>query len=180
MITISAISLSSPLARKIEAQAEAMKAQAEAIKRERERVLPVEAMKAHLKTAWLAEQIKLIDAYKEAEPYPGCKIKRIIAATAAEHGMTLADVMSRSRKQSIVDARAACVIAVMTARPNFSLSETGRYFGLDHTTILYIVQRHVVRTQKPFGNPPWTPERARASLAAKNPAYRFISMEWVR
>ena len=67
-------------------------------------------------------------------------IRQIQSVVAARHGVTVADIMSRCRRQNIVRPRqiAAYLARAMTGS---GLPEIGRRLGgFDHTTILYSVR----------------------------------------
>lgn len=65
----------------------------------------------------------------------------LINATGAPFDATFADVMGRSRRTPIRQARWASLVAVAEARPLWSIVRLSTYFGLDHTTVLYAFKR---------------------------------------
>lgn len=66
-----------------------------------------------------------------------------IAQIAAEYGLTLAQIMGRSRRRKVVAARHHAIRHVHSKKhPHWSYPELGRFFGeRDHTTIMYAVGR---------------------------------------
>lgn len=65
----------------------------------------------------------------------------IVESVAARHGLTVGDIMGRSRRQKIVTARHEAIAEVVEARPHWSYPTVGQLFGLDHTSILHALQK---------------------------------------
>lgn len=64
----------------------------------------------------------------------------IVCLVAADHGLTSADLYGRSRTRRVVAARQAAMLAVRR-QTDMSLSEIGRLFDRDHTTVLHGIRR---------------------------------------
>ena len=60
----------------------------------------------------------------------------VVARVADVYGVTLTEVMGRSRRRPIVSARHAAMRAV-SAEFGDSSAEIGRLFNRDHTTVLH-------------------------------------------
>jgi hypothetical protein len=70
-----------------------------------------------------------------------------IAEIAAQHGLTLADITGSCRRVKFVKARHEAIIAIAVEFEKFSLPRIGQLFGdRDHTTILYVICKHVIDT----------------------------------
>jgi hypothetical protein len=64
--------------------------------------------------------------------------KFLIAAFAAENGVTFNDLTGRSREQRISHLRQDCWAEIKRLRPDISLPSLGKLFdGRDHTTVLH-------------------------------------------
>lgn len=72
-------------------------------------------------------------------PTPRQRMRMIVAKIAAEHGLTVDHIMSRSRFGQVVEARHAAICAIVRLCPQRSYPEVGRFFGLDHTSIMHAV-----------------------------------------
>jgi len=70
-------------------------------------------------------------------------VNRIIKdiATAAGTGVTIADVMGKSRYQEIVAVRHQAMAEVYAAFPWMSYPQMGRLFGRDHSTCMSALRR---------------------------------------
>ncbi len=80
--------------------------------------------------------------------------RSIIARVAEEHGLTLEDILSVTRKRKIMLARREAIYRVWIEKSPIGLAEIGRRFGLDHTTVLHALRVSGVtdtrqRTAKP-------------------------------
>lgn len=87
----------------------------------------------------------------EPEEKPRRKLsvqKQIISDCADEFGVTVADILSPSRKKNFVIARRK-IAWTLYKRGTFSLNQIGRLMNRDHTTIL-----HSIRAYKNAQNPP--------------------------
>jgi chromosomal replication initiation ATPase DnaA len=65
----------------------------------------------------------------------------IVAGIAADNGVTVADIMSRSRKRHLAWPRQEAMAAIRDVFPDDSLPQIGRLFGRDHTTVLHAVRQ---------------------------------------
>lgn len=68
-------------------------------------------------------------------------IEEIAREAAEDLGVAFEAIMGRSRVLHIARARATVMSAVYVQRPDLSLHQIGRFFGRDHTTVLYAVQQ---------------------------------------
>lgn len=71
---------------------------------------------------------------------PPLKMRQIVAAVARMHEVTLMDILSTKRQRKIVNARHLAIFACsqLTAK---NYSEIGRFFGRDHTTVMYVLSK---------------------------------------
>ncbi len=78
-------------------------------------------------------------------------VDRILAATAKKYGVTVDDLKSKKKTDSIANARHSAVY-IIRKLTNLSLKETGKIFGRDHTTALASEQKIMlnIRTVKNF------------------------------
>ena len=67
----------------------------------------------------------------------GDKVRSFISEAARAHGVTVADVLGRGRIPPISAARHDAIRATKEAFPHLSLSQIGRLFNRNHTTINY-------------------------------------------
>jgi chromosomal replication initiation ATPase DnaA len=65
---------------------------------------------------------------------PRTEAQQIIHDVAASHGLTAADILGKSRRRKVIEARFDAVAAVKTARPMMTLNQLGRLFKRDHTS----------------------------------------------
>lgn len=69
------------------------------------------------------------------------RVRAIIRSAALEHGVTPADILGDSRSRKITRARweamEACRELVMPGGDNPSFPQIGRWFGRDHSTVMY-------------------------------------------
>ena len=72
---------------------------------------------------------------------PRTEAQQIIADIAHKHGLTYADIVGKSRRRRIIEARFDAVAAVKTARPMMSLNQLGRLFRRDHTSALAALRK---------------------------------------
>lgn len=68
-------------------------------------------------------------------------VREIIISVAAKHGVTYDDIVSRTRKVHVVKARQEAMKMANSLRPDMSMTELGRQFKRDHTTILHALGR---------------------------------------
>lgn len=68
-------------------------------------------------------------------------VRQIIISVAAKHGVTYDDIVGRSRRVGIVAARKEAMKMANSLRPEMSMSELGRQFKRDHTTLLSALGR---------------------------------------
>lgn len=68
-------------------------------------------------------------------------VREIIISVAAKHGVTYDDIIGRSRLRHVVKARHEAMKMAHNLRPEMSMSELGRQFKRDHTTLLSALGR---------------------------------------
>lgn len=120
--------------RKKLAEAEALRAaEAEKKARKAEMAAEAEAIFERLR----AEANEVFQRSLRARP----NVDTIIARIAAEHGVPVGEIMSSRRSAKVVACRAAAMVAVARARPDYSYPRLGELFGRDHTTIMHAVQK---------------------------------------
>ena len=78
-------------------------------------------------------------------------VDRILTATAKKYGVTVEDLKSKKKTDSIANARHAAVY-IIRKLTSLSLKETGKIFGRDHTTALASEQKIMlnIRTIKNY------------------------------
>lgn len=69
---------------------------------------------------------------------PNWRVDEIVRRTAISYGLSVEDLLGRSRSKMIVRARKEAMKAVYEL--GFSYPEVGRFFGRDHTTVMYLVK----------------------------------------
>lgn len=83
------------------------------------------------------------------QPTLGDKVREMVAVAAREHGVTVSDVMGSGRIPPISAARHDAIRATKAAFPHLSLSQIGRLFNRNHTTINYALNGKPGRPHKP-------------------------------
>lgn len=73
-------------------------------------------------------------------PTPRQRMRAIVAQVAAEHGLTIDHVMSKSRHGQIVEARRESICAIVRLYPEMSYPQVGKFFGIDHTSAMFHVR----------------------------------------
>lgn len=66
---------------------------------------------------------------------------RIIKDVGAEAGLTLAEILSPTRRAKVVRVRDAAIRAVHAARPNLSYKQIADLFRRDHSSIMVALNR---------------------------------------
>ena len=74
------------------------------------------------------------------------RLRTLLRNTAEKHGITVADMVSKSQTRPLVMARAefchtAYSILDSNGRPRYSSVLLGQWINRDHTTVLYLVRR---------------------------------------
>ncbi|TPM89846.1 helix-turn-helix domain-containing protein [Mesorhizobium sp. B2-1-3A] len=72
---------------------------------------------------------------------PRTENQRIIADVARQHGFTYVDILGKSRRRKVVQARFDAIAAVKAARPMISLQQLGHLFHKDHTSIYHALKQ---------------------------------------
>lgn len=81
---------------------------------------------------------------------PNYPVEVIVARVAVELGVTAEDVFSRAKSKTIARARAAAMREAR-AKYGFSYPELGRFFGRDHTSVMYALKGKKSRARKAGG-----------------------------
>ncbi|MGB3389470.1 MAG: hypothetical protein WBA88_15965 [Pseudaminobacter sp.] len=91
----------------------------------------------------------------------------IVVETAIGHGASPLAVAGRARDQKSVRARNAAIYQVKATKPNLSSPQIARWFGRNHTGILFALASHQEQTGAPMLTGYRTNrERRRAATAA--------------
>ena len=78
------------------------------------------------------------------QPAPVKRMADIAAEVAQANGLTLAELKSRNRAQRIARPRQEAMAKIhQTGR--YTLTQIARFFGMDHTTVLYGVRQYEAR-----------------------------------
>lgn len=81
-------------------------------------------------------------------PTPRDITMRIIREVSAKHGVSVADMMSESRKRPIVHARQEAFYRVKNER-GYSLNQVASVFGsFDHSTLIWGIRAHAKRAEQ--------------------------------
>ena len=72
------------------------------------------------------------------------RMTAVIRETAEKHGLTEKELMAATRKVNVVKARQEAIYRIRHEVQK-SMSEIGRFFNKDHTTILHALEKHVER-----------------------------------
>lgn len=75
-------------------------------------------------------------------PMSKIKGKDIIKRICWEYQMDVATVLGASRNKHVVKVRQLAMVAVRRLRPDLYLTEIGRLFNRDHTTVLHALRKH--------------------------------------
>jgi hypothetical protein len=75
------------------------------------------------------------------------RARTIVKLAAQRHGLTVADIMSKSRRAPIIKARHEAIAEVAEALPLWGLHKLRQFFGYsDHTSILHVLRKMGLRT----------------------------------
>ncbi len=66
-------------------------------------------------------------------------VAEIIVATAERYGFTYEDILGKSKTLTVVKARQEAMVEAR--KRGFSYPELGKFFGVDHTTVLHAVRK---------------------------------------
>ena len=107
----------------------------------------------------MAEAQALLAALTDDEVrWPVANAKRLVAAVAAEHGVTVNDIMGECRTKGIVEARWEAMRAVKK-ETGWSTTRIGAFFHRDHTTVMHALD-HALRARKKAQKRAWEAARA--------------------
>ena len=96
---------------------------------------------ARVVTMAKAEAYVAVTATKPAESFELRPMEDIAREASDDLGISLEEIMGRSRVLHIARARGTVMAAVYVQRPDLSLNQIARFFGRDHTTVLAAVQK---------------------------------------
>jgi chromosomal replication initiation ATPase DnaA len=96
--------------------------------REQERIRAVKRMQRNKAPAWVA---------------------KTIFEVAAAYSVSAADILFGVRSYGVVDARHAAIYEVKAAKPVLSSPQIAKWFGIDHTTVLFSLASHSHKTGAP-------------------------------
>ena len=68
--------------------------------------------------------------------------KDIIKGVCERHGVSMSAILGHNRQRRIVAVRQQAMVEVYETREDYSLSQIGRLFNRDHTTILAALKKH--------------------------------------
>lgn len=104
---------------------------------------------------WMADELGFKASFKNGgddEPETGggsvLLVRRLAGEIARRKGAAIALVMGKSRTAPVVKVRHAIIEEIHKEHPEISVSDIGRAFNRDHTTIL-----HALRKTKQEGQP---------------------------
>lgn len=83
-----------------------------------------------------ARTIATLEAVKQGAVSP----KQIVAESAILHGVSVAQILGKSRASEIVLARRYAIARIYVERPDLSLTQVGREVNVDHTSALHAVK----------------------------------------
>lgn len=82
---------------------------------------------------------------------PTAVLRSVVNAISAEHGVPVSEIMNRrDRRAPVAHARQAVFYRLRGFRLSdgsyrYGVTEIGRAFGMDHSTVVWGVQRHIGR-----------------------------------
>jgi chromosomal replication initiation ATPase DnaA len=126
--------------------------EAERLRREQSRAWVARMEERH--RAEMARQavISEVPDYIPPEDFPipakGMRVAEIITSVAAVHGIPVEAIMSPRRDRRAVDARFDAIVAVRNEHPHLSLTQLGRVFRKDHTSILHCLKVMAARASR--------------------------------
>ncbi len=96
---------------------------------------------AELSRQWQAAR-PAIEPIPPEKRIPKTEAQQVILEVCQRHGVSYAQVMSKSRSRPIVKARAEAMWALKDWKPSLSLPQIGRMIGgRDHTTVLHALRK---------------------------------------
>ena len=119
----------------IKSIAERQERTARLIARQRE----LDALEAVKRASAAKKETRLVGAAEQNAKQKSLRL--VLRDIAKEHGVTVSDLLSRSYGKKVIAARLSAYAAVQEARPSWSTTRLGMFFGRDHTTILHALQR---------------------------------------
>lgn len=93
---------------------------------------------------------------------PKVSIRDICEVICERHGLRLRDVRSATRTAPVVAARRECIAAVIKERADMSFVRVGRYFGVDHTSVIHALLVYTSETGETVKG--YNPEISRVKL----------------
>ena len=88
--------------------------------------------------------------------------KTIVALVAMRHDISVADIMNRNRSGGIVDARHEAIVLIQS-HCDLSLTRIGNLFGIDHSSVIYIMRKAQSRPTATKPAPAQKPKTGRAA-----------------
>ncbi|HWK65377.1 MAG TPA: helix-turn-helix domain-containing protein [Rhizobiaceae bacterium] len=76
-------------------------------------------------------------------------VRMIVREVAEKHGVPPREILSRSRTVQVTAARTEAIYRTKAARPMTSAPTIGKWFGLDHTSVLTALARYQARHGAP-------------------------------
>jgi len=67
--------------------------------------------------------------------------REILREVARQHGVTVKELMGKSRVHRISHARQVAIRRLLEAKPAWTIADAARFFDMDHTTALYALDR---------------------------------------
>lgn len=91
-----------------------------------------------------ARTMATLEAVKQGAVSP----KQVIAESAILHGVSVAQILGKSRASEVVLARRYAIARIYVERPDLSLCQIAREFGKDHSSI-----HHAIKVAGVWRNP---------------------------
>lgn len=73
-------------------------------------------------------------------------VRCIVRDAAEKHSVRMSDILSPSRARAVVRARCEALYFTKDSKPWLSSSQLGKWFGRDHTSVLFSIARHSEHT----------------------------------
>lgn len=121
--------------------------------RERERQKERERDERKRRLAEAMNREKFLDAMDPLRPlrrsgFPAWAID-IVCRVAEKHNISPLRLVASTHRSIVVDARHEAIYEIKRAKPALSSTQIGKWFGRDHTSVLYGMARHAANNDLP-------------------------------
>ncbi len=114
--------------------------EAERLRRERSQIWAEKLERQRLAEIAKWNAANAVPGYVEPKPEKKMPVQEIISNIAAVHGIPVEAIMSPRRDRQAVNARFDAIVAVRNEHPHLSLTQMGKIFKRDHTSLIHALR----------------------------------------